>query len=234
MKRTFKISALVIGMMALAITGCKKDKVADQKETTTQTSENDADILALVNQAEEAENNMEAVYDEAAEDMSIANEGIAADFLVEDNDIDADENSTDATVAKRKQIRKNSFIFCLRKLDLHCDQTAKIKHALKDYKDCRESSIKRARAIYANLYAKYKKLAVEQARLFKAGKITKEEYTKNITRIRYAFHKELRELKLKEKLNAALKNCYSKFLRNLKGVLSDKQWAQFVCCYRGH
>lgn len=234
MKRTLKISALVIGMMAIALTGCKKDKVVDAAAQTAQTSENDADILALVNQAEETENNMEAVYDEATEDMAIANDGIAPDYLVEENDIDADENYTDATVAKRKQIRKNSFIFCLRKLDLQRGQITKIKHALKDYKDCRESAIHRARAIYATLHTKYKTLAAEQIRLYKAGKITKEELTARITRIRHAFHKELRELKLKEKLDAALKTCYGKFLRNLKGVLSEKQWIQFVCCYRGH
>jgi hypothetical protein len=232
MNKTVKITALAIGMMALVITGCKKDKLVEQNATTTQIAESDADILGLVSQAELVEDNMEVTYNEGTEDLTMANDGIAADYLVEESDLEADENSNDATVAKRKNIRQNSFILCLRKLDLKVDQKKKIKWALKDYKNCRESSIKRARAIYAQLYAKYKKLAVEQIRLYKAGKITKKELINRITRIRYAFHKELRSLKVK--VNAALKTCYAKFLRNLKGTLTEKQWIQFICCYKGH
>lgn len=232
MNRTLKISALAIGMMALVMTGCKKEKLVEQNATTTQLAETDADILGLVNQADLVEDNMEVTYNESTEDLTMANDGIAADYLVEENDLDADENSNDATVAKRKNIRQNSFIKCLRTLDLSKDQVRKIKYSIKSFKNCRESSIKRARAIYAQLYAKYKKLAVEQIRLYKAGKITKKELVNRITRIRYAFHKELRSLKVK--VNAALKNCYKKFLTNLKGTLTDKQWIKFICCYKGH
>ena len=52
--------------------------------------------------------------------------------------------------------------------------------------------------------------------------------------IEFGAHLHSKPYEWKEKLDAALKNCYSKFLRNLKGVLSDKQWIQFVCCYKGH
>jgi len=236
MNQTLKISALAIGMMAIVFTGCKKDKLVEQNATTSQLadSETDIDILGLVDQADNADNNIEVIYNEGSEDLTMANDGIAADYLVEENDLDADENSSDATVAKRKNIRQNSFIKCLRTLDLKKDQVRKIKYSIGEYRNCRASAVKRARAIYAKLYAKYKALAVTQIRLYKAGKITKKELINRITRIRYAFHKELRTLKLKEKLDAALKNCYTKFLRNLKGVLTQKQWIQFICCYKGH
>ena len=127
MNKTVKITALAIGMMALVITGCKKDKLVEQNATTTQIAESDADILGLVSQAELVEDNMEVTYNEGTEDLTMANDGIAADYLVEESDLEADENSNDATVAKRKNIRQNSFILCLRKLDLKVDQKKKIK-----------------------------------------------------------------------------------------------------------
>jgi|GEM_PF-543682 len=231
--RTLKISALVIGMMTLAITGCKKENVAKQETTNTETT-SDPDISALALQAEAVDNSMEAVYNQATEDFTMENEGIAADFLVDATDVDADENATSANDAKRKHIKSNSFIFCLRKLDLHCDQKAKIKILLGEYKDCRESAIKRARAIYHELYAKYKTAAQEQEKLYRAGKITKDQLAERLERLRKAFQKDLAELKLKEKLDVALKTCYRKFLIQLKGTLGEKLWIQFVCCYKGH
>lgn len=232
MKRTLKISALVIGMMALALTGCKKDKLVEQNATTQAITSGDEDITALVIQAEEDDNNIEATYNESTEDISMENEGIAYDYLVEASDIDADESSQDAAVAKRKKIRQKSFIYCLRKTNPSKDQVRKLKYAIGEYAKCKESAIKRARAIYAKLHAKYKKLAHEQIRLYKAGKITKKELHQRLLRIRHAFKKELRELKLKEKLHTALKNCYKGLLKDIKGVLTERQWKAFVECYR--
>lgn len=230
MKRTLKTSALVIGMMAFALTGCKKDKLVEQNATTQEIV--NEDLTALVSQADEDANNMESTYDEATEDVAMENDGIAYDYLVEAQDVDADENSQDATVAKRKKIRRNSFIYCLRGTNPSKDQVRKLKYAVGEYSKCKESAIKRARAIYAKLYAKYKKLAQEQIRLYKAGKITKKELTSRIARIRFAFNKEYRELKLKEKLHTALRNCYRSLLKDVKGVLTDRQWKAFVNCYR--
>ncbi len=231
MKKTLKTTALVIGMITFAITGCKKESAKLSTDENTEAT-NNANIEALLSQSEQDNDALEAIYNEASDDISIENDGIAADYAVEPQDVDADESSMDASVKERAKLRRKSFIFCLRKVELENDQIRKIKHAIENYRDCRASSTKRARAIYAELYHKYKGLAQEQTRLFKAGKITKDEYAAIINRIKHAFSKELRELKLKEKLHEAFKKCYRILLHDLKGVLSERQWKDFVSCYK--
>jgi len=231
MKRTLKTAALVIGMITLAITGCKKEAAKFSTDENTEAT-NNANIEALLIQSEQDNDALEANYNDATDDISIENDGIAADYAVEPQDVDADESSMDARVKEREKVRRNSFIHCLRKVDLEKDQIRKIKHAIENFRDCKASATKRARAIYAELHAKYKTLAMEQNRLYKAGKITKDEYEARIKRIRHAFSKELRELQLKEKLHDAFKKCYRILLHDINGVLTERQWKAFVNCYK--
>ena len=103
MKRTFKTTALVIGMITLAITGCRKEAAkftTDEKAANT----DNATIEALIVQSEQDNDAMEANYNALSDDISMENEGIAADYAVEPEDIDADENSTDARVKERAKI----------------------------------------------------------------------------------------------------------------------------------
>ncbi len=227
--KTLKLTALAFGMMTIAFVGCKKDAT---KFSTTETENQEVIIDALGTQVETENDQMEATYNASTDDITIENAGIAMDYLVEENDIDADETSADASIAERAKIRKHSFIACLRKLDLEDKQVRKIKAHLVEYRGCKESAIKRARAIYNDLYKKYKSLAEEQTRLVKAGKITKDEYEARIARIRAAFTKELRAMQLQEKLHIALRNCYTSLLRNIHATLTDAQWKAFVACYR--
>lgn len=231
MKKTLKTAALVIGMITLAITGCKKESTKATTDENTEATKN-ANIEALIVQSEQDNDAMEAYYNDATDDISIENDGMAADYAVEPQDIDADESSMDANVKEREKVRGNSFIHCLRKVELEKDQIRKIKSAIENYRDCKASATKRARAIYAELYGKYKGLAQEQTRLFKDGKITKDEYEARIKRIRLAFSKELRELQLKEKLHEAFRNCYKTLLHDISGVLTERQWKAFVNCYK--
>jgi DNA anti-recombination protein RmuC len=144
--------------------------------------------------------------------------------------LDENGNLSGRHSSGRDDIRNHSFMRCLRDLKLDSAQMRQLRMALKDYNDCNTSAIHRARAIHAKLAAKYKDLAAEQAQLLKDGKITKAEFQQRIERIRKAFQKELRELQLKEKVNAALKDCHAKFLRQLNGILTERQWNAFVAC----
>lgn len=232
MKKTLKISAMVIGMMAFALTGCKKDKLVEQNATSQEVLTETENIDIIAAQAEQDDTNLESQYDEAAESIYMDNEGVANNFAVESDDIDADENSSDSKVKARKKIRANSFIACLRKLDLTDRQVKGIKMTLKDYQECKSSAVQRARAIYKKILVTYQAKAKEQIRLYKAGKITKKELNERIMRIRFAFNKELRDAKLKEKLHTAFKTCYIKMLRGVKSKLNDKQWRAFVACQK--
>lgn len=223
MKRNIKITALAIGLLAIGLTGCKKEQFGLTPETAYNS---ESDIQSLAIQAENETTDI--TYDENSNELTAVNEGLAPDYLVTGADFDTETTGPNNS----NSVHGQSFIRCLKSLKLEDDQVKKIRAAMADYEDCKASAIKRARAIHAKLVAKYKELAEEQAKLLRAGKITKAEYEQRIARLRHAFQKELRELQLKEKLREALKDCHTKFLRQLHGILSEIQWKAFVDCYR--
>ena len=229
MKRNLKIIALAIGIMAVGITGCKKEAM---EMVGSGTDFSNSEIQALVVQTENENANQEVTYDEVTSTMAAVNEGVAPDYLVSSEDLDADENSSSAAVQARSSIRNNSFIRCIRGVKPDSIQARQIKAALNDYADCRSSAIKRARLIHSQLQDKYKALVEDQRELLKDSTITREQYKERITRLRFAFQKELKELHLKEKLGDALKGCHEKFLRKLQGILSEKQWKAFIACVK--
>jgi hypothetical protein len=227
MKRNFKKAALAFGIMALAFIGCRKEQLNLNPALNTNS---ETEIQALAVQTETEDNVI--LYDDVTNEMVAANEGISVDYLVNSDDLDENENLSGRHSSGRDDIRNHSFMRCLRDLKLDSAQMRQLRIALKDYNDCNASAVHRARAIHAKLAAKYKDLAAEQAQLLKDGKITKAEFQQRIERIRKAFQKELRELQLKEKVNAALKDCHAKFLRQLNGILTERQWNAFVTCYK--
>ena len=227
MKRNFKKAALAFGIMALAFIGCRKEQLNLNPALNTNS---ETEIQALAVQTETEDNVI--LYDDVTNEMVAANEGISVDYLVNSDDLDENENLSGRHSSGRDDIRNHSFMRCLRDLKLDSAQMRQLRIALKDYNDCNASAVHRARAIHAKLAAKYKDLAAEQAQLLKDEKITKAEFQQRIERIRKAFQKELRELQLKEKVNAALKDCHAKFLRQLNGILTERQWNAFVACYK--
>jgi DNA anti-recombination protein RmuC len=227
MKRNFKKAALAFGIMALAFIGCRKEQL-NLNPALNNSSETEIQALAVQT---ETEDNV-ILYDDATNEMVAANEGISVDYLVNSDDLDENETLSGRHSSGRDDIKNHSFMRCLKGLKLDSAQMRQLRIALKDYNDCNASAVHRARAIHAKLAAKYKDLAAEQAQLLKDGKITKAEFQQRIERIRKAFQKELRELQLKEKVNAALKDCHAKFLRKLNGILTERQWKAFVACYK--
>lgn len=229
MKRNFKKAALAFGVIAIAFIGCRKEQMIVNPALN---NANETDIQTLAVQTETENDALEVMYDETTNEMVATNEGIAFDYLVSVEDFDADLSPAGPHSSSTSDVRSHSFIRCLKDLKLDSAQVKKIRAALKDYNDCKASAIHRARAIHAILMAKYKDLAAEQAKLLKDGKITKAEYHARMERLRHAFQKELRELQLKEKLNEALKDCHTKFLRQLNGILTERQWKAFVACHK--
>jgi hypothetical protein len=227
MKKNLKIIALAIGIMAVGMTGCKKEAM---EMATSGTDVSNSEIQALVVQTENENSNQEITFDEVTSSMAAVNEGVAPDYLVSSEDLDADETSSNPNVRGRSQIRNNSFIRCIRGVKPDSAQARQIKAALNDYNDCKSSAIKRAGVIHRQLQAKYKGLVEDQRELLRDSTITKQQYKERITRLRFAFQKELKELHLKEKLGDALKACHEKFLRKLHGILSERQWKAFIAC----
>lgn len=227
MKNRIQIAAVAMGVVLVAFSSCRKNDV--QKFT----SDSDIEITAFVQQPEAEMNEKVVVFDDVNANFSIANEGISADYLVDETDLEITQGPGNGLNDQdRAGIRSKSFIACLRGLQLGERQTAAVKKALGVYADCREHAIRRARAIYAELQQAYKAKAHKLMELAKAGKISREQLAKGLHELRLNFNKELRAMQLKEKLDIALQNCYRKFLVSLKEILTEKQWAAFVACHK--
>lgn len=217
-------AAMVLGVVLAAFTACKKEDV--QKYTT----DYQADMTALVDQAVADMDNQAEPMDDGSGSLMMANDGIAPDFLVEGIDMDDDQGPGGDTL--RRHIRSHSFVACLRRLNLDSTQRLQVKRALAAYEDCRHDAIKRARALHAQLQAAYKAKVDRLVAAYKAGNITKEQFERAMKELRENFRKELRSKHIDEKLDAALKDCYGKFLGHLKNILTERQWKAFVECHR--
>jgi hypothetical protein len=152
-------------------------------------------------------------------------EGIAPAFLADDSDLKGDDGT-------RKSIRSDSFIQCLRKLNMSENQANEVKSGLRKYDACKDQAVKRAKAIYRELHATYKQKFSRIWEAYQSGSITEREFNKLAEDLRIAFKKEIRSLRLKEKLDDAFAKCFREFLVLLNSTLTERQWNAFTECYR--
>jgi len=231
-KHILKLATLSALMIVIA-SGCKKELV---KDVSQDRFEDEIEHAASIADADISPDDI--VTDENSELFELESEGINPNYFVDETDFDEVEveegvaGSGKSVKAKRKRVAAKSFIHCLRKLDLEKRQVLKVKLLLGKYRDCKSSSVKRAKALYAKIrapyIAKYKRLVYS----YKNGKITKKELVKSVYGLRVDFAKDLRKAQIKEKLHVAFKNCYKKMLRELHGVLNAKQWTRFIACVK--
>jgi len=218
MKKIYFIPVIMLLLALMAFTACKK-----QNETATVSSEDE--IIALADKAI-ADMDVQEVYSDNP-DMGIymKNEGIPADLLVDETDLDGKDTL-------RKHISDHSFIKCLRGLNLTESQMSEIKKDLRVYSDCKQTALQRAKAIYKELHEKYKAKYQRIYEAFKNGTISREKFKALVEELRIEFRRELRSLQLKEKLDDAFKKCFRVFLKELHSILTERQWKAFVECYK--
>lgn len=229
MKNHIQKAALVLGVVLIAFTACKKEDLKRVVDTN-----DDTEMVALVDQAGAEMLSEEATSDNPEYGVALIDEGIAADFQVIASDLDEQEGPAgiDDSRDLRRHVRSHSFIACLRKMELSDRQKAAVKKSIIAYEDCKSSAIHRARAIHKALVEKYQDKFERLRMAFKNGDITEEQFRAGVHRLRKAFNAELRQLQLQEKLDAAFKKCYREFLGNLKNILTEEQWKAFVNCHK--
>lgn len=226
MNKMIQKATVVLGVALIAFSACKKDNVQNIVTATDET--------ALVAQAGADMDNVGVYSDNNNANIYMDNDGIAAEFLVEevDGDLISAAAGGGADDSVRNRIREHSFIRCLHGLSLTDTQKLQIRMALRNYAGCKEAAVKRARAIYAELQKLYRAKAEKYLQAYKAGKITKDELETAMRDLRIAFKKELRAKHLDEKLDAAMKACFGEFVGKLHHILSEEQWKAFVKCHR--
>jgi hypothetical protein len=226
MKNMIQKATIVLGVALIAFTSCRKDTVQNV------ISGDDETVLAA-----QAVNDMNAVgviTDESTSNIMMDDQGIAADFQVEATDCDliSGANGGGADDSIRARVRARSFVKCLNGLNLSGGQKDSIKHLLRGYVDCKADAIARARSIYHDLQLVYKAKAEKLFQAFRDGKITKEQLEKSLKELRDNFRNDLRAKQIAEKLDDAMKACFTKFLRGLHSILNETQWKAFVACHK--
>lgn len=222
MKSFFLKGTLIFGILLIMVASCKKDNPSGQVTSTDE-------FTALADQAGTNMDNQEVYSDDPSQTIYMLNDGIAVDFLVNENCMDDQNSGKDSTT---KYIKDHSFMRCLKGLALSDSQFVKVKHGLREYNACSDHSIKRVKAIYHDLKEKYHVLYLRLWNAFQNGTITKEEFKRKVAQLRIDFKKEVLSLHLKEKLHDALKHCLRVFFKDLHSILTERQWNAFVKCYK--
>jgi len=224
MKRETLFILLVAGLF-LSLPACKKTQVAEQTLSTEE---------ALTIMTDRAWNQM-ASEDLFPEDPSagigMRNDGISADFLLDETYLDDNQNQYGGNLDERIFIRDHSLIRCLRGLNLTEEQVPDVKRGLRKYEACKDHAVKRIRAIYRELKTEYDRKFHRLLRAYREGSITEREFIRKVKELRAEFRSKLLGMHLKEKLDAALKKCLREFLAGLKEVLTERQWNAFITCY---
>ena len=217
MKKNPLVLIMLLGAL-IAFTACSK-----QNETSSVSPEDE--IIALADKAITGMDAQEVYSDNPDMGIYMKNDGIPADFLVEETDIEGKD-----TV--RANIREKSFLACLRGLNLTETQVSEIKRDIKSYRECKENAVQRAKAIYRDLHEKYKAKYKRIYAAFLDGTISREKFKTLVEELRIEFRRELHSLQLKEKLHDAFKKCFRIFLEDLHSILTERQWNAFVDCYK--
>jgi len=216
MKKVNRLLFIILIIALAAFTGCNK-----QNETTVVSSEDE--INTLTDQAIKGFENQEVYSDEPEKGIYMQDNGIPPDFLVEETDLEGKDTL-------RKYICDHSFIECLRGLNLTETQKSEIKKGIREYRDCKEDAVNRAKAIYRELVEKYKIQFERFREALKNGTISKEKFKELVTELKIEFRRELHGLQLKEKIHDAFKTCFRSFLNDLHSILTERQWKAFVEC----
>lgn len=158
------------------------------------------------------------------------NEGFYAEYDGLPDAYQVDENTADEMVSAKRDGSAKRLRACLSKLELDAEQIAKLRRAFHAYNDCKSSVVKRYSHAMRELTAKMNARHEELLKALRAGRITKEEFEKSMKALRIEFNRHQNQLAMKAR--AALKDCYTKMLRVMHSILSERQWKAFVNCYR--
>ncbi len=227
MRNRIFTSILFLAGIMLAMTGCKKDQSLDQNIPT------DEQITILIDQSWNRMASEGLFPENPSLGIEMLNEGIAPDFLLDETYFEDAPPATETNHANWYSIRDHSFIQCLRGIQLSEEQTAGVRHNIREYASCKEDALQRARSIYRELRAEYHQRFQRLVNAYRNGTLTEREFHQKVAELRSDFRNELRQLHLRESLDDAFKNCLRVCMRELHGILTERHWNAFVECYRG-
>jgi hypothetical protein len=220
------LKSLLVAMVLYAVAvSCTKDTPAEETPVLGET------ISSLAETAVGAFEDQEVLEDESTGTLYMVNDGIPADFLVDEKCMDTPPGDGEEGI-DMSLVRERSFIRCLRGLSLDPAQQRQVRNDLQTYNDCKKQAIHRVRAIYSEVKATYHTKYQRLLNAFRSGNLTREAFRTKVAELRIAFKREINSLHLNEKLAEKLKGCLRGFFTALHEDLSERQWNAFVECYR--
>jgi len=222
MKNTFKLSIAFIALLVFVASCSKEDKaISSVSPSSTELVLPEVDQLGV--QADEAFINTEINGGTETEDFAITNDGIPDQYMVTAST--ADEITSTKRDGNARRMRA-----CLSELELSGEQIAKIRRVFGNYEDCNKSIIHRHREVMKHLTDSMNVRLRYLVAALKNGRITREQFEVKVKELRSSFNTH--RIAIAEKSRAALKECYTRMLRGLNQILTERQWKAFVICYK--
>lgn len=230
MKKIMKTIAAGIIAISLTFTACNKEK------NPAEISSNDSDASAIVELDEIETELYESIdyvnYVEADENSEpyLINDGIPCG--VESLGDAESRNTTSSTNTLSTPCKTCNCNFLFKDMDLTDRQKANLRRAINEYDNC----VKSARERLANLYNKhmeeYKLEYQKIQRMYRAGKITEDEYKRMIHRLNTKYREIFSNLNDRKLLCKAIAQCHRQYLSHVKRILTPRQWHKFMECQR--
>lgn len=222
MKNKMNLWMAAVAVVAIFFASCSKEQSANTVSTASG-QQSVADIEVLANQTDDAFVNTEVQGGTEEEAFVLDNDGLPDAYQV--NEATADDINTTKRDGNARRLR-----VCLGHLELNAEQITKIRHIFKEFEDCKHSIIVRHAGALKQLLDSANAKRELYVKALKNGRIDKVEFEKLMLALRAEFNHHAQELALKSR--AALKECYTKMLRGLNAVMTERQWKAFVNCYR--
>ncbi len=211
-----------VAVVAIFFASCSKDQSSNINSTPS-SELSIPEIEVLASQADEAFMNTEVQGGTESEAFIMESDGLPDAYQVT-------ESTADEINSTKRDGNASRLKVCLSKLELDPDQIAKIRRLFRAYEDCKHSIIVRHGNALRELIKTYNGKREELVKALRNGRISKAEFEEKMKALRIEFNRHKNDLA--SKARAALKDCYTKMLRGLNGVMTERQWKAFVNCYR--
>lgn len=222
MNNTFKLPLAAIALVVFAAS-CSKENSTVSTVSPSSTELVLPEINQLSIQADEAFINTEITGGTDVEDFAISNDGIPDQYMVT-------ASTADEIISGKRDGNARRMRACLSDLELSGEQISKIKVVFGNYEACNKHIMQRHREAMKSLTDSMNIRLRYLSGALKDGRITREQFETKAKELHNRFN-TLR-IALAEKSRVALKECYTKMLRALNQILTERQWKAFVNCYK--
>lgn len=216
--KNVKIALASLAILAFATTGCQKEMIAPLADDQTTQVLEDAYLTDLTVQADEDFKQAEVLGDGEVEGFSLNNDGLIDEYTLHAGSLDE--------LGKRG----NALMRCLASVGLDSTQKTQVRKALAIYEDCKKDAVASYRKDLVDLNKKIQDAREALVKKFRNNEITRDEFKTGMENLRTRYQKAAETIKAS--YARALNQCYEAFLKNLKRILSDRQWAAFTACLK--